>query len=95
MARWPHLCAAMLIAASPVAFGEEIRHIEPKSYPVFSGESGDTAKLARLKRGSSAMPSPILIDQVATIADDGSVRMGCGHRGVRDFRDIAVRGSTQ
>lgn len=95
MARWPHLCAAILIVASPVAFGDEIRHIEPKSYPVFSGEPGDAAKLARLKHGSSATPSPILIDQVATIAHDGSVRMGCGHRGVRDFRDVTVKGATQ
>jgi hypothetical protein len=32
------------------------------------------------------VPSPILVDQVARIAGDGSLQLGCDNRAVRDFR---------
>lgn len=89
MARWSHLCAAALTITSMSAFGTEIRHIEPKTYPLL-GEHADVAKLAQLKRGSGAIPSPILVDQVATIAENSSIRLGCGNRDVRDFREVKL-----
>lgn len=91
MARWSPLCAAALTITSMSAFGTEIRHIEPETYPLLSAGQADIAKAAQLKRRSGAMPSPILVDQVATVAEDGSLRLGCGNREVRDFRGVTLK----
>lgn len=91
MARWSPLCAAALAITSLSAFGTEIRHIEPRSQPLLPAAQADIAKAAQLKRRSGAMPSPILVDQIATVAEDGSLRLGCGNREVRDFRGVTLK----
>lgn len=85
MARWSHVCAVALTLASAHAVGAEIRHIEVQSFALSSGSEAD-AKRDLLKRGSAAVPSPILVDQVARVASDGSLELGCDNRAVRDFR---------
>jgi predicted secreted Zn-dependent protease len=87
MARWSHVCAVALTLASAHAIGAEIRHIEVQSFAL-SPESEADAKRDLLKRGSAAVPSPILVDQVARIAGDGSLQLGCDNRAVRDFREV-------
>ena len=91
MARWSPLCAAALAITSLSAFGTEIRHIQPETQPLLPAGQADIAKAAQLKRRSGAMPSPILVDQVATVAEDGSLRLGCGNREVRDLRGVTLK----
>ncbi len=88
MARWLQLGAAALALTSIHALATEIRHVEVQSQPLLKGDPAEAAKRSQLKRGGNATPSPILVDQVATIAPDGSLQMGCGNRPVRDFRTL-------
>lgn len=86
--------AALTLAAAALpafALAAEVRLIDPASHSLFpapadAGAGSTAADASALKPPARAVPSPILVERRARIADDGSVVLSCAGADRRDFR---------
>ena len=81
--------AAMLGIACSLAHAQPVRTIEPATHPLFAPlPGGEVAKrgAAIAKPSVNEVPSPILVESVARIADDGSLVLDCGQHTLPDLR---------